>query len=225
MEKLDLGQIELKNSGLYNSNYAFSQAFKKHNITLVSQVLDEDLMNEVMLHCQSNTRKSLMGFISLVKYKFFKIPIVHSVSLDKLCSNHWLNELYSMGFCTNDIERINRYLEIYKSNIQIDINNLKKFKLIEVLKGVLPFCSDRLGLIIKINLENYEQNKIANQETKTETSTEVSRNINSQNSDVIKLLKAQVTNLISMRNNIDTQIENLQQKIEELTDSKGGIKK
>ncbi len=221
MEKKEFSDIPLEETGFYNQGYSFAQAFKKHGITTVSQVLDDKTMWEYMTHATKGNRTQLMGFISLMKYKYLNLPIPAIQILEQNCD---LSRLTKIGFSNLDYETIKRYLRIEREYIDIDINNLSNYKLIEVLQSVLtiPRCSDRIRSLIETSIECYEQNKttiIPEQEkNKVETNTS-SITEESKEKKMIIFLKEQLVGLTSMRDSLNIQINNIQQQIELLSNN------
>ncbi len=55
----------------FGPNYSFYDVFDKYGIKTVDQIMDNNVMQNVMLNCENEKMiRSLMGFISLVNFKY-----------------------------------------------------------------------------------------------------------------------------------------------------------
>lgn len=218
MEQIDLSKLTLQETGLYNSAYAFSSIFRKNNITLVSQALDEKLMSDMIDYAHNSTKNQLRGFISLLKYKYLNIPIVSIETLDNKCKDN-LIELYSMGCNLYDLDHIRVYLKRYVGESYINIENLSQYKLIDILKAILPFCNLRLKLIVELLIKNYDEIKINNQIENTVKEVNLRQEIINKevkDSKLIETLTEELNRLIALRNKLGEQIIITQQKLDVL---------
>jgi hypothetical protein len=75
MESIDLSKVTLMESGLCAYDSSFLGVLRSNGINYVSQILDDELMNNLFLKLKSNALRTreLKGFISLVKYKYLGI--------------------------------------------------------------------------------------------------------------------------------------------------------
>ena len=219
MERNELEKITLQDTGLYNSNYSFSNVLRKNNITTVGQLFDDKLMNELFINCHRATRIQLRGFVSLLKYKYLNIPMVNNYVLEDDCQN--IGYLRRLGFNEADITKIRDISERFNL-----YQELESDKIYDLLKGFLIHSNQRLTEIINLNLASYD-NEI--QDTIEESSDISNENESHTSSEIqaISILRNQLSGLISVRDNLNEQILNLQQQIEILSDkqNKGGIKR
>ena len=211
MEKQDLSTITLQDTGLYSTNYTFYGLLKRFDIKCVSQLVDDKLIEEISTHCQRATKNELFGFINLIKFVYLGEPIPSSVSLDDRCSDSFLVELISLGFSKRDVDAIRYVLTKYRGNIRINIDNMLRYRYIELFREILPFCNEHVAALINANMDNYEHNK-ALEESKVEKV------------DSLTLLKNQVAYLKEVRSSIDEQIKTLEQQIA-LLDDEGMVKR
>lgn len=219
MERNELEKITLQDTGLYNSNYSFSSVLRKNNITTVGQLFNDKLMNELFINCHRSTRIQLRGFVSLLKYKYLNIPMVNNYVLEADCQN--IGYLRRLGFNEADITKIRDISERYNL-----YQELESDKIYDLLKGFLIYSNQRFTEIINLNLASYD-NEIQNT---IEESSDISNENESHTSSeiqAISILRNQLSGLISVRDNLNEQILNLQQQIEILSDkqNKGGIKR
>jgi len=245
MEKLDLEKITLKETGLFNSAYAFCSLFRNNNITTVAQVLDEQKMFELSTRCNGETRRQLSGFIALLKFKYLNIPIAKDKILnlvikfdssilgdtfgltDKSYEPEFFGKyniidnigmLSNLGFSRKDYILMSERLKIYGK-----ANGLpRNIKFIDFLKEYVKYCDERTAEIINLLLASCENTKV------NEERSEVSSKEESTDISTISVLKDQLANLMTMRDNLDSQISFLQQKIGELTNNvskEGGARK
>ncbi len=83
MDKSELRKKLIKYSEYYNPNCSYVGALNRNNITTIDQLLNEELMMDIMKQCHRQTRLQLMGFISMLKYKYLDEPLYVDVLLDK----------------------------------------------------------------------------------------------------------------------------------------------
>ena len=199
MNQTNFNKILLQDTGIYNSNYTFCSTFKKNNITLLSQVLDDDLMADVMLQCKSFTRRQLMGFISLIKFKYLNIPMVSIGMLDGYCEDE-LYELNDLGCNESDINYIFKKICRIERSTELEADKLCEYKLVDILKTILPYCKERTSNIIKVILDGYKQYK--------------DEFIDKSSNEILQILKEQMEALSLMRDSLDVQINTLKEQIE-----------
>lgn len=241
MEKTDLNQIKLEDTGIfekYKNN--FSSILKNNDITTVGQVLDDNLMHEIMKKCKTKTRIELRGFIALLKYKYLEIPLSNKDILEQRPEkdmspryNYNINEpeyFYPIDFSELGLHKS------YKLALKYEVRNLKKEKienkqLIEFIKEIInseKYCgAPEFIEILRLHVESYDKSKqltqpTINQETQTEN-----KNTPQLEHDILVILKDQLVKLVGVRDSLDAQIEDIQQKIDALTNSKteGGVSK
>lgn len=224
--KENLNELQIKDFEFYTgSKAAYYNLLKKHNITTIGQLLNDDLMKPLFLRCGEDTRNELNILIAMAKYEYLNIPLPGEALLDKkLIIDEKSFRLYvevedkfKKRFATDEFIPMGPYkakrlekmffveTEIYDENT----------KLIDYFKwlSISDHCFETAQRIISIYIESYEKNK----------------NMNNTNNDVdtIESLRSQLANIIDMRDNLNNQISELQEKINLLsqTENKGGIKR
>lgn len=220
MEQIDLNQIKLEYTGIFKKGYhSFWSAFSKNKITTVGQVLDDNLMNKIIQRCKTKTRKDLKAFIDLLKYKYLGILLPNNDILEQ-------NYLYPVDFTSLGLEE-GGWLKI-KITITEKIENKS---LIDFIKEeIFPNgnCFNDYELeILRLHVESYEKSKQLTQHTNNQEIQTENKTPSQQEHDILVILKDQLVKLVGVRDSLNAQIEDLQQKIDELTNSKieGGVSK
>ena len=75
MEKLDLNEILIKDSEYYNPSASYTWLLKKKKINTVGQLLDGRVDINFLKYYSYNTRSQLVGFISVLRYKYYGEPL------------------------------------------------------------------------------------------------------------------------------------------------------
>jgi hypothetical protein len=255
MEKINLSEIYIIDSEFYNKNGSYVKTFKKNNIITLEQLFNDKLMGDLMEHCQQRTRIQIKGLIALMKYKYLGIPLYNDILLDKRIEFLFENisgvtetvgyreengkchvlVLEEMGFDKHQSTAI-------KSRIISILNNSegKRVTLIECFKQLVPkekIKKPYHGTVIPIiqtYIESYEKKnsqEILSPRSKQllpQTLTQETIDSLEYYQKIIELRK-QISDLISIRDNLDTQIASLQERLDILSENrnpnKGGIKK
>ena len=223
MEQIDLNQIKLEDTGIFkNENHSFCSAFSKNKITTVGQVLDDNLMSEIIQRCKTQTRKELKGFIALLKYKYLEIPLSNNDILEQCY-------FYPVDFASLGLNKI------YQKEMEWEVKKAHKEKLEN--KSLIDFIKERIYTttitypilleILRLHIESYEKSKQLPQPTITQEAQPEDKTPSQQEHDILVILKDQLVKLVGVRDSLDAQIEDLQQKIDALTTSKteGGVSK
>ena len=222
MEQIDLNQIKLEDTGIFEKGkHSFCFAFSKYGITTVGQVLDDNLIKELLQKCQYKSRQELSGFISLLKYKYLGIPLTNDNILEKTKS-----EIFDIDF---------RNFGLTKSNTYIIMNNYSwtpSKRVIDIFKEIsndkkLQYTNPALIEILNLYIESYEKSKQLTQSTNNQDNPIENKTPSQQEHDILVILKDQLVKLLGVRDSLDIQIQDLQQKINALTNSKteGGVSK
>lgn len=225
MEIIDLSKVTLMESGLCSYDSSFLGLLRSNGINYVSQILDDELMNNLFLKLKSNALRTreLKGFISLAKYKYLGIidpeisKLDESIHIDLKAGRPLSLECVLMlGMRDMDLYAIARNLKICK-----DFNPNKKYTHEEILRMVYPLlCAEkttirhkRIPLSVKLILEQYDKNKI--------------KDMQDESVDALKMLKEQLVTLTAERDSLNKLIAGVQDKITtiELSKKNGGIKK
>ena len=212
MEQFNLKQIKLEDTGLYENepkkNFLYS-AFKKYKITTVAQVLDDDLMKQFSYRDRIYlyNEDELTGFRKLLKYKYLGIPMFNDYDLEKMYLDEYC--CWRLGFSFYKLEKLKSIFEVLsqkKKNIRM-LDILNEFVNSENWKKDDPVLYN----VAKLNINSYNK----------------SRNFIKDEYDTLLQLRVKLFSLIDERNNLDAQIEDIQQKIDALTNSKteGGVSK
>ena len=225
MEIIDLSKVTLMESGLCSYDSSFLGLLRSNGINYVSQILDDELMNNLFLKLKSNALRTreLKGFISLAKYKYLGIidpeisKLDESIHIDLKAGRPLSLEcVLTLGMRDMDLYAIARNLKICK-----DFNPNKKYTHEQILRMVYPLlCAEkttirhkRIPLSVKLILEQYDKNKI--------------KDMQDESVDALKMLKEQLVTLTAERDSLNKLIAGVQDKITTIENSKknGGIKK
>lgn len=201
MEQIDFSKITLEETGIYNDKYTFANIFQEFKIHFVSDVFNDLTMGRIMLTCPLTTKKELIGFISLLKYKYLNLPITNIDILEKKYETN-LTDLYLLGFSFRDIVAIKAIL----SNKKCEINpkTFINYKFIDILKAFLPYADERMRLMINLIFEAFDK--------KQEPS-------NFQDPEILKMLRKQLCDIKDMRELLDMLSINIQQQIEQISEA------
>lgn len=223
MEQIDLNQIKLEDTGIFRREaHSFCSAFSKNKITTVGQVLDDNLMSEIIQRCKTQTRKELKGFIALLKYKYLGIPLSNNDILEQCY-------FYPVDFASLGLNKF------YQKEMEWEVKKAQKEKLEN--KSLIDFIKERIYTatitypilleILRLHIESYEKSKQLTQPTSIKEAQPEDKTPSQQEHDILVILKDQLVKLVGVRDSLDAQIEDLQQKIDELTNSKteGGVSK
>lgn len=225
MESTDLSKVTLMESGLCAYDSSFLGVLRSNGINYISQILDDELMNNLFLKLKSNDLRTreLKGFISLAKYKYLGIidpeisKLDESIHIDLKAGRPLSLEcVFTLGMRDMDLYAIARNLKICK-----DFNPNKKYTHEEILRMVYPLLSaekttirhKRIPLSIKLILEQYDKSLI--------------KSLPDESLDTLKILREQLATLTAERYSLDRLIADVQDKISTIENSKknGGIKK
>ncbi len=234
MEKQDLSKILIEDSEYYISNAPYAAFLKRHNMKTIDQIINGNFRNCSFdghkMH--AHTASSLRVFIGLLRHKYFGEPLLVDAYLDKTIdlekSAAWGDEndrifitesigptdfikLFSFFGSSRGIIAYNRFIAKMNSQNKADKLLHNEVKIIDFfIWASTDENEDRFfDSFAKTYIEAYKQN------------TEVKE----ENSDTIKYLKSEIEKLLKMKDDIEGQILELQQKVDELSDiqSKGGI--
>ena len=214
MEQFDLKQIKLEDTGLYENEpkkNLLYYTFKKDKITTVAQVLDDDLMKR-LYYREGQYRyfeNELTGFRKLLKYKYLGIPTFNHYDLEMICLRLDEDRCWSLGFSFYKLEKL-------KSIFEVLSQKKKNIRMLDILSEIVNSENWKkddpvLYNVAKLNINSYNN----------------SRNFIKDEYDTLLQLRVKLFSLIDERNNLDAQIEDIQQKIDALTNSKteGGASK
>ena len=130
------------------------------------------------------------------------------------------------------------YVEL-KTIIYNETLEFENLKIIDIIKGIVEDYKDSphsynnlpyFGSVIKtfkLQIESYEQSKKIEQQISQEETQNNENLLPQQEHDTLVILREQLFKLIDIRDNLNAQIEDLQQKINELskTNTEGGANK
>lgn len=212
-----LNQIDELN---YGTHYSFYSNFQNFHIKTVGQVLDDELMNEVLLHCRSlDTRNNIIAFIALIKYKYLGALIPQDILLEKEMKetdngNTFDDVIPRLGFHYRQYPYLRNLVEFNKGKRLIDyfvdaINNgyFENDKNRRNNGYNKEFLST--GAIIKMYIDSYVKSH------KYEDINEL---------NLLHDLRRQLELLVENRDNLNMQIEELQDKIDKIEQEKRVIK-
>lgn len=155
----------------YNGHYGFYKIFEEYNINLISQIFDDNLMEEIFCKLFKPYNYELLGFIDLVKYSYNNIPLRMNQLLDqnyKLIINNEIN-LSRMGFNRRQINNLIYTIEKAKKDFQEDTTLIECFKLLltkynKILNNGIAGIG--VDVIIKKYLESYEFENLSSHKRK-----------------------------------------------------------
>ena len=189
-----LNQIDELN---YGTHYSFYSNFQNFHIKTVGQVLDDELMNEVLLHCRSlDTRNNIIAFIALIKYKYLGALIPQDILLEKEMKetdngNTFDDVIPRLGFHYRQYPYLRNLIELNKGKRLIDY------------------------FVDAINNGYFENDK-------NRRNNGYNKDINELN--LLHDLRRQLELLVENRDNLNIQIQELQDKIETLEQEKRGMR-
>lgn len=228
--KKNLNELQIKDFEFYTGARApYYNLLKKHNITTIGQLLNDDLMKPLILRCGEETRNNLNILIAMAKYEYLNIPLPGEALLDKkLIIDEKSFRLYvevedklKKRFATEKfIPMFRNSAEILEKDFFVETGIYDKntklidyFKWLSITDNIFKPKTLIVSRIVSIYIESYEKNK----------------NMNNINNDVdtIESLRSLLANIIDVRDNLNNQISELQEKINLLsqTENKGGIKR
>ena len=233
MEQIDLNQIKLEDTGIFEkTGITFYSTFKKYNITTVGQVLDDSLMYEIMQVCKMRTRMELKGFIALLKYKYLGIFLPNNEILEQNARKsenddtyYYPGDVYSFGLCKQYTR------ELWNETAKLKKEQIENKQLVDFLKEIYNerklWGNNSYTEILRLHIESYEKSKQLTQPTSIKEAQPEDKTPLQQEYDILVILKDQLVKLVGVRDSLDAQIEDLQQKIDALTNSKteGGVSK
>lgn len=223
MEEKDFSKIHLEDIGIYSAAVcSFHNLFKTKKIKNLVQILDEDLMMNIAMHCRKTTKMELTAFVSLMKYQYLDIPLAIDVKLNESCEGfggHWP---CCFGFSDREITEIEYFISQNKYYLE-NKTIIDLFEKYISSKEDVGWHSGRTKKIMKMHIESYKKNELLSNTNENEFNEKE----NLTDVDVLSILKSQLTKLISTRDILDNQIESLQEKIELLSNRQpeDGIKK
>ena len=222
MEQIDLNQIKLEDTGIFEKGeHSFCFAFSKYGITTVGQVLDDNLIKELLQKCQRKSRKELIGFVSLLNYKYRGIPLTNDNRLEKTRYEIGYYDFHELGLT-----------QTHRNIIWDNYSWTPKKSVIDLFKEIsndkkLHYTNPALMEILNLYIESYDKSKQLTQPTSIKEAQPEDKTPSQQEHDILVILKDQLVKLVGVRDSLDAQIEDLQQKIDALTNSKieGGVSK
>lgn len=194
----------------YGTHYSFYKMFRNNNIWTVGQVLDDKIMNSLIQQCKSrDTRSDILSFISLVRYKYCNVLIPQDILLDtEIKTEDDKDVLAKLGFHFRQLYYVNDIVKIREGKKVIDyfVDALKNgyFQNENNLKRNFPKkafkCTE---YIVRMYVESYAKTHGLN---------------NMSELDELLSLKKELDSLTAVRDNLDLQIKELQQKTDEIED-------
>lgn len=221
MKNKDFSQIRLDDIDIFRdrSNGCYNILFTK-KIRTLSQILDDDLMNSIMINCKRETRQVIDAYVSLAKYKYLGVPLACDEELEEEYAWYHMPDFGFNKSIIFDIQRCVNNDHIFEGKTVLEV-----FKIIaeDKDKKLSTFHHESIKKIIKMYIESYEKSKFDSKNDEKEPI----EGKNLDEVDVLSILKSQLTNLISTRDGLNTKIISLQEKIELLSNHQpeNGIKR
>lgn len=208
----------------YGTGYSFYYLLDRYNVKYVDQILDDDKMSKVLLHCRKeDTRKKLMAFISLMKFKYQNVLMPEDILLneklvrDKNRKNNFKEIFLNLGFddkqCLTLFETLPFNTEKELIEIFIDyisggfFNNLENKKTRRSNKEFLT-----IERIMRLYVDSY---------TKT---NELEFGNNNELSELLTL-KNSLEKLVETKNTAEREINFLREKIQILQNNRDAAQK
>lgn len=240
--KENLGNILLKDTGLFDTSDNFYPVLRKAGINTVAQILDDDLVFQALLHCREVNRQQIRFLVSMVKCKYLgeTLPNIDYLS-KKFNLNAFDEDKYNQYFIFEDGEKVHLWNFFSSSKTatcaKYEYHQFCIKKRSEYPDDKAPFIDFVRFLlstydhdnrkytfnggyeIVKTYVDAYDGIKSTNSKTELELK-------NIQNEQIL-FLQRHLKDLTKMRNELDGQILKIQSKIEQLSNNydKGGIKR
>ena len=106
MKRENLDNIMLKDTIYYNNESSYVSTLKKHNITTVSELLNNNILD---LRFRYETKIQLLALINMLKYKYLKNPLPNLDLMDNEIDFKWLKETNSLNHSLTLIDKDLRY--------------------------------------------------------------------------------------------------------------------
>ena len=223
MEKQELDSILLEDTEFYSKYNTYLTTLKKHNITTVGQLVK---LNTYDINVYSNTRDELTLFMNMLKYRYLNRPLPYGNLLDRKIridvakrgcyelslplenndKDRPIIEISLMKFLgTRDRLLIYSFIEVMNEPEINDIINGNP-RLIDYLRwiSISGRTTKQSKSFANAYIEEYENDKI---------------NI-TENQKTLKILNAQLTELLEKREGINRSIEFVQKSVEKASSNK-----
>jgi len=226
MQEFNLKDIQLTQAGL-TYDLPFYNTLRKYNINTVYQLLYDDTMNTIIKNAHEKTRNQLLGFIDLVKFRYLGTTLPMYTLLDikpKKLKTLQGKELltYQCDFTRMGFNGRQKY-EIIKSIQILFENNLinENTKLIDCFKeillvdfGIFEQKTQNTCELMKVYIETYNNLK----------NTDTINDYENKESDFVRILEERLNKLISQRDKIDIEINNIRLSLKLLKENENETK-
>lgn len=207
----DFTNLALIDTGLYSNEGVFYEFFRRHNITSVAQLLDDDLVTYLKTTTKTALKEELSGLVEVLRYKYLNEPLPQLSTLDqKVFAENFNKHLtLNINFRKLGFARwVNHYAMLYAA--KIENNKIDK---------------SHKDILLVDFLRNSLQNSLTT--TKGNKKTIVYKNIatiyleayynkNITNINQLYQLREQLEKAILMRDQLDEQIAIISEKIDTL---------
>ena len=209
MQNNEYKDINLRETGIYDSRYSFNELLKQNNITTLSQILDDELMRQVVKNTSSKkVLEQLNGYISLLKYKYLDIPFDMDCYLEKrACKvDRYASKIYMSGvkYFFNDVNfskmgfNLSSHLTIMLSFATTLGNKMYDIQLINFFKLLVNKTSNAsLNQILEIYINLYNKEHASFKDV-------------NKYADEIQFLKEKIKLLDDIKKDLEYQIAILQ---------------
>ena len=166
----DYSKIDIKEVG-FNTCWSFYNKFLQYKIKNVSQILDQEKMQEILNHTKTTkVRNELLAFIDMIRFQFLHESLTIDVKLDEPASiidsieEESVSLLFSrMGFIKDfpyEHKIIKTYYEVFKRKN----DNYQEAQLINVLEGMSQLenlskdTKNKIDLLLLSYNKSYREN-------------------------------------------------------------------
>ncbi len=198
--------------------YSFYNSLLNNDIKTVSDLLDEDKVNEVLKRCRTEkVRNQLLGFIDLVKHELFGSPLPADLYLDQLfeapqkdekgnlidvANNRTYMFLMRMGFTERQAGSI-----IYHGQHKMP-EDIKDPRLIDVFESIPEKYYDLYGNILKRKISTY-----------------IDAYHKKENDTTLDGLEKELADLKQQKSKLDLKIARVEETIAAIKEAKGSVAK
>lgn len=215
-----LNTVLFSNTEFYNKYAIYMQMLKKHNITTVGQLVDDNIMAPIIVHAHHSTKIQLQVLISLLKYVYLNEPLDIMETLNK--------KLYITSYQSYGVYQIYFYLDeqhiddfrlynfvgvkhydiddlLFLLGTDFELKDLivnSDFKVIDLLEWIVNNYSEAVTKY-KATIDTYIKFYKNNKKMKLDVADES-----------IESLRNNITKLVKQKDDIDIQIVAMQRQLD-----------
>lgn len=207
----DFTNLALIDTGLYSNEGVFYEFFRRHNITSVAQLLDDDLVTYLKTTTKTALKEELSGLVEVLRYKYLNAPLPQLSTLDQKVFTENFNGYLTLNINFRKLgfaRWVNHYAMLYAEKIE---NN----KIDKSHKDILLVDFLRNSLQNSLTTSKGNKKTIVYKNIAT-IYLEAYYNKNITNINQLYQLREQLEKAILMRDQLDEQIAIISEKIDTL---------